>query len=551
MSASPITSQAIPTPGVAAQFTSGEQALSAPAGAGTLHFALPLYLTGGVYTVKIHATTPFSVWAGADTGALSRVAIGEAGQTLEADFYLRQGQQRISVTLSSASAASWFALSIWQDAVPAYVSTASRWRYDTAPIVDSELPSLGDERLSLPVWAVSPNWSGGVLERLTWKTEVMTSETSVEQRRAMLMHPFRSWEASFLRSNLVRMRLDNFSAGVGSQRFLAPFWPEQFRSRLSGIQSAAHTISLPRGSLYLREVFAGSLLMLDAGDPSLYEIVTVESVSQTIYGDTITLVGTTARSWAIGYRITPVYEVRLNDLPTMTVHTDRTASVTCRFDTVQTIKHITPSWGYYAPLWRYKLDRSSTMSLNYERMVFGLDLGTGPADVVDTSGDTRIGVKANVTLFGRESLSAYRSFLSMARGKAQRFWWPSGTHDMEPVNESLGGLTATFKGTGYSQWITQPQSTRTMVAFMFEDGSPAVYRRIVGVERLSNGNDLFTFDRAIPAMRRDQILRVSFVLPVRFDQDGFELHHVTDDAKAVKAAVVVKSADIDGLPDIE
>lgn len=551
MAASTVTSRAIPNAGIAAAFTNGEQAISASAGVvGTIHFALPIFLTGGVYRLKVASSAPSSAWAGSSTSSLRRVAVMAPLTTVESDFYLRQGEQRLSVILSANAIDSWFTLSLWKDAAPVYVATATNWRSDTTPLRDSDLPSLGDERLLLPVWTVSPNWAGGVLERLTFNTEIMTSETNEEQRRSRLLHPFRSWEATFLRSDLVRMRLDNFSAGVGSQRFLAPFWPDQFRSRLSGLASASITITLPPGTLYQREVFEGALLLLESGDPAVYEVVTVADVTSAVNQDTITLAAATRLTWQAGYRITPLYECRLTQMPTLTVHTDRTASLSCRFDTVGTIKHIEPSWGYCAPLWRYKVNRATPLTMDYERLVFSLDTGMGPADVVDTSGDTRVSVKANATLFGRESLTAYRAFLVQARGRSQRFWFPSGTHDMQPVG-TISGLNGVFRGTGYSDWITQPQSSRTMLAFVFKDDTPTVYRRIVGVEKLLSGNDRFTFDRPVGSISADQLLRVSYVLPVRFDQDTFELSHVTDEARAVQVAVVVKSAEIDGLPDIE
>ena len=46
----------------------------------------------------------------------------------------------------------------------------------------------------LPVWTIRPNWKGGILERLEWLTDVLASDTGVEQRRSVRPTPRRSFE---------------------------------------------------------------------------------------------------------------------------------------------------------------------------------------------------------------------------------------------------------------------------------------------------------------------------------------------------------------------
>lgn len=552
MSASTLTSSTIPDAGVAAEFSHGEQALSTGSTAvGTYHLCLPLDLEGGIYTLKIHSTVYGSTWIGDDGLSLRRFAVITAGQTLEADVYVRQSRARLDVVLFNQTAGSfWTTLSLWKGGIPVYVSTSANWRWGSSRVADSDMPDIGDYRLSLPVWTVSPNWAAGVTERLAWKTEIIQDEKNLEQRRSKLRHPFRSWDAQFLRSELNRMRLDNFSIGAGASRFLAPFWPEQLRSPYS-IASGSQQIIFAQGTLVNREFVEGSLVLIST-DPESYEVVKVDSVSTAGVQDILNLTAATTRAWGAGTRLTPLYECTLTDTPQMTLHTDRTASFALRFAGVTTHKLITPDWGYCAPLWRYSIDRSQGFSTTFERNVFMLDVGTGTPDIVDTAEESRVSVQANAVLFGRENVVAYRSFLAEARGQSQRFWWPSGTHDLEPLGDIATGRSAVFKGwAGYYDWIKSPQAARTMVAFVFHGDAATIYRRIESVERLPNGNDQITFDRNLPAIDRDRLLRISFVLPARFNQDVFELHHVTDSMKAVKVAVVVKSAEIEGLPDIE
>lgn len=550
---------AIPDAGMAAAFTNGERALtvadpSTGTAAGTYFLSKFLNLKGGIYTVKANSSDPFSVWAGKGLSTSRRVlAVTPAPGTAsyEADVFLQPGTQRFDLTVGNLTTGQCFVVfSLWKDGRIIYSSEKTGWVWDTVQLADEALTAVADPRLSLPVWSISPNWRQPVLERLWWLTDVLESETSVEQRRSMLRHPKRSWEASFLRADLARMRMNNFISSVGLGKFLCPFWPEQMRLQ-ANLASGATEIQFARYALDDREFFAGSLALLtDGRDVANYELVQIQSVTSAVSGDTITLVAATAKTWGRGARITPVYEVRFDGTPTLGDETDRAATVQARFEAVQTFKHIVPSWGNCSPLWSFKLDWRDKLQSQFERQVNVIDNPTGIDDYTDYGGVTRVGVRGGLRLFGRESVTAYRSFLAEARGRNYRFWWPSGTHDVEPTG-AIGGLTLGVVNTGFFDWYEQPQDARRMLMIEYVGDAPPIYRRIEGVEKISSTEDRLTFNRALPTISRAAIKRISYLMPVRFDQDQFELSYVTDNCAAVRAAVVVRSADIDGMPDLE
>jgi hypothetical protein len=551
MAASIVNQITIPDSAVAAQFTSGEFALpvhsphsSTPAG--TYYLAKNLLLKGGTYTLKMCAVGSASAWIGDELISSRRIVSSQAsGQVIEADFFVREGAHRFDVVLSTLGGSCYVVFSIWKAGRAVYTSAGAGWLWDTQYVADSLVPSAGDRRLALPVWSFTPNWKSGVTERLSWKSEILDGEGSTEQRRSLRRNPRRSWEAQFLRTGSQRMRMNDFITGIGNRSFIAPFWPEQLKLQ-NPLSSGTISAAFSAGTLDFREFVPGQLVLLYGFDPVEYELLIVDSVNAT----TITFTSQVIKSWGPGTRICPAYEVRFDTIPGLVSVTDRLATSSIRFEQVNTIAHIEPSWGYCAPLWQFILDRKESLQIGFERSAFMLDNDTSPADVVDFAERTRNSVRGSGVLFGKQAASIYRSFLAQARGRTARFWFPSGTHDVEPTG-SIGGLTLDVVNTGNEEFIGAPQESRQMLGFYFNNGTPTFYRKVISVERISNSVQRFTFEVPVPPIDRSKVLRVGYVMPVRFDQDTFELHHVSDSATAVKYAAVVKSAEIDGMPPIE
>jgi len=544
------TSFAIPSPAVAAAFVDGELAVGPTStAAGTSHLARLLNLAGGVYTLRMWAKDVATLWVGTELISTRRIGvsnIADAGP-ITVDVYAQPGTNRIDVTLVNLTAGQqpYFALSIVKDGKVIYTSAATGWEWGTSPVLDSALPSAGDPRLSLPVWTLTPNWKDGVLERLAWLTDVLVSEEDSEQRRALRRFPRRSIEASFLRANVGRMVLDTFVSALGRNQCLVPLWFEQLRTTAI-IGPSTPSIAFPTGELATREFHDGDLFLLSDRDPAVYDLCTVASIA----GDVLTIGNAPLRTWPVGTRITPLRTARIEGATSVQNITATIGSAQVRFELSDSEKNIAGSWGYCSPLWRFVIDRSTPMNADFDRLAYSFDVNTGVVDVVDPANKSRIGIKANLLLRGRAEVNAYKAFLAMARGKAARFWYPSGTHDLEPLNP-IGGTTIIVRQVGYSRLFTSPQDARVMLAFIFTDGRPSVYRRIVATEDLGDGGEQLTLDAAVPPVDRAVISRLSYVLPVRFDQDSFELYHVTDDLKAVKAAVVVRSSEIAGMPPID
>lgn len=416
-----------------------------------------------------------------------------------------------------------------------------------------------DARRALPVFTFTPNWSGGVLERLSWATDVMSSEQEVEQRRSTRLWPRRTFEAGFLRTRQQRARLDLFLAGTGKGLHLVPLWHEQFRigAPIAGADLSNGTpIQFPAGTLKKREFAAGDLVLLMLKDPATYSVLSVMTVN--LATDRITVrsdgnIGT----WDDESRITPLRRARILDAPTIDNPTDRVGTAQIRFDLVDADSRFTPSWGYCSPLFRYKPDRITPLKVTYNRDAYTIDFG-GAMDVTDLSDRAQIATSMALKLFGRDAVYDFRSFLYMARGQAVRFYVPSFTEDLVLAEDIPYGLTFKAKVNGFTEYMPTPQESRRIVSFEFNDGRPTVYRNVVGVQAVLSTvapfravAEQFTVETDLPPILMNDVSRISFIVPSRFDQDSMELFHYVDDSAAVGASVAVTSEIVEGMPPIE
>ncbi len=410
-----------------------------------------------------------------------------------------------------------------------------------------------DARRALRVFNVSPNWKGGLLERLSWLTDVMSSETAVEQRRTIRRYPRRSFEGGFLRTDNTRARLDSFLVGTGREQFMVPLWHEQFKL---GEPSVDNSVTFPQGSLAKREFRLNDLVLVSAGDVLDYDVLTVVSVN--LATDTITLAAAgPIGNWTAGSRITPLRRARIIDAIQMTNPSDRVGNVQIRFEHSDADPNFVPSWGYCAPLWRFKPDRRAGIEFNYARSDFVLDLQSGVVESVDPGGRAQVSATMRLKLYGRDKVAEFRSFLYAARGRAVRFYVPTFMADIHPTTD-ITGDTFDAMPNGFSDYMTEPQEARRIIGIVFNDGRPTVYRTIIGVAPVLSGvspfrqvAERFVVDQMLPPILKQDIERIMFVVPARFDQDSMELHHATDDSAAVATSLVVRSSVVAGMPPIE
>lgn len=553
MAVAPVYEFAVPAPH-ATFFADGELALAvasplanAPA-LSTFYLSRWFDFAGGDYVIRVVADDAASWYASVSRGNSRFVFRNTIEQgVIEASIYLPQGRHRLDITLANVAlsgvAPCFVAFSLRRNGQVVYASSGAGWVFDTAPIPDASLPPPGDIRLTLPVFTLTPNWANGIVERVEYKTEVLPSESDEEQRRSLRRFPRRTIEASFLRKDAQRARFENFAIGVGNDVLLVPLWHEQYT--LS--ETLGSTLRFPAGSLLMREFFAGDLVIVSNRNPDDYEILTIATV--TLGTDTIGFDSAPQRTWPAGARVTPLRTARVLEAPQISQVTGAAATLDLRFHLVEPLKWPDPSWGYCAPLFRFRANRATPIQMGVDRRVFVLDNETAAPEVTDVGRRSRVTLRLALMLKGRERVYAYRQFVAMARGRSVRFWMPSFSRDLFPI-DTVSGDYFDVRQCGLTAYLKDAQEARRSIVFEFNDGRPSIYREIIRSEETIAGERIFV-SAPIPQIEPEDLSRVAFVTGSRFDQDSFEFLHRTDSSAVVLTTAVVRSNDRDELPPIE
>lgn len=521
-------------------------------GPGDFYYVRRFALPAGTYTIDARVDDLAAFYMGVDFMSLEFRAFFElseepqiftfkhSGGVVRFDFHVRN----IPVTPTPSG----LLFSLWSGGKKVYSTTAEGWVWDTKPIPDDGVPVGASYLTQLPVFSLMPNWKEGVRERLTWLTDVLESESGAEQRRALRADPRRSIEASFLRKGPNRAYLDSFLTNIGAQIFLVPMWAEALTME-EGVTEGAPGVNFVQGQGSQREWLAGDLAFITTGDPNSYEILPVREVTDLDMSWAVP----PSRNWPPGTKVMPLREARILENITLENITESVAQAAIRFELLRPM-HVPGNWLTSfngSPLLPFQPNRADPLGGDYSRYVHSLDNEVGLPTVTDLAEHSAVVLSMSLTLYGRNALWQYRQFLSAARGRARAFFAPTYTNDLEPVDTVIpAGVILEVKATGLGRFHAQMQGVRSILAItMAGQAMPTIFRFITGVDRTGPDNtdtetsdwrDRLMLQTALPELRVDQIARISFLAECRFDQDAFELLHVSNAASGVRTRLVVR-----------
>ncbi len=535
-------------------FRNGEKALSvSPVIDGAAprvnyHLATWTTLEGGEYLLRVMAES-VSSWATSITKLNFNVFFytkRDAGPH-EATIFLPRGRQRIDLILSNLGVdpgPCYIAFSLWRQGKLVYTTEASSWVFNEGTIEDFEIPEAADIRTFAAPFTILPNWERGIIERVKYSTEILASESDNEQRRSLRLQPRRSFEVSFARSRALRTRLDSFLAGVGKNSMLVPMWHEQFM--LTGTLGAS--LAFPTGTLQFREFVSGMYCLVMHKNPNVYETIQIASVD--LPSDTIAFANAPVDTWGVGARIIPLRVGRILESSTIDNVTDGVGLTQVRFEIDDSERlWFEPSWNGLR-LFSFTPNRSTDISTTYERpTAFVLDGEYGVLDVYDPEQRGRVVMRGALHFKGRQALTKYRQFLDMARGRAVSFWIPSFTTDFYLLSDIVG-FYIDVKSVGFADLFKTIQAYRAALVINLNDGR-SIYRFIADVVEVDDEVERISFDDLLPTVAAADVVRISYLMPVRFDQDSFELAHLVSGSAHVQAAFVVRTAETMALPVVE
>jgi hypothetical protein len=290
--------------------------------------------------------------------------------------------------------------------------------------------------IDLPVWTIRPNWRSGILERLSWLTDIMPSTYGTEQRRALRLSPRRAFEISFNPIDAVRSYFDLWLHRLGSDEFMLPLFHDA--GRLTADIAGGATV-IPFNTAY-REFAVGDLAILVGSDPFTFDKLEVTAVgpnSITVTNDSV------LRAWGKGSAVHPLRRARLSQESKFAALTNRVGEATLEFELNQANDIADEgAWvSFYAgiPILLDKPNRREALDSDYIRNSLLLDNEIGLRQLLDDAGRAFTIQVHNRMMRGRAEHWAFRQFLYRLRGSAWPLWVPSFNRDLVLSRARLAG----------------------------------------------------------------------------------------------------------------
>lgn len=374
-----------------------------------------------------------------------------------------------------------------------------------------------------PVWSFPPNWAGGVLETLEWKTEVLSSENGEEQRISRRLTPRRSFEASFLIQQQDRQLFANLLLTKQAIEWVVPIWHDISRTTAA---SAAGSDRVHVDTTY-REYVAGRFVYLRGPNARKWEVVEIESVDAT----GLQLISNLEKSWPKGTRVYPAAIMTLESAVNVTKRTDEFFDLSTRFTVVGQNKH--PRAGYFlekfeqVPVCEPQPDEHVEITANYRRLLATFDSETSQPSVYDMTSRAQQSYSYRWSYVGRVKHTYLRDLLYHLRGRFKALWLPTFTADLTPVTPPTGEVAGlTIHNVGYHR-NNLKDNGYSAVRILMSSGVKS-YRRIVATAEVDEDTETVLFDSPTYVPDGVRILQISYMMQARMETDTVELNHNTD-----------------------
>lgn len=289
---------------------------------------------------------------------------------------------------------------------------------------------------ALPVWTIRPNWASGIVERLSWLTDVIPSTYGTEQTRALRLSPRREFEMSFLVMDAARSYFELFLHRLGWTEFMVPLFHDKGKVTAALAPGAA---VIPVNTLF-REFTVGGMAVLIGDDPFTFDKVEIIGKSP---NDITVKPGGITRAWEKGCAIHPLRRTRIEQESAVAALSNRVGEATLRFQLNQA--NDIEDEGAWGPLYRgYPVlatppNRREAIDLSFLRNSMVLDNDHGLTVLGDDAQRAFTVQVHNKMLRGRAEQFAFRQFLYRLRGQQGAIWLPTFNRDFRISRAKLAG----------------------------------------------------------------------------------------------------------------
>lgn len=426
-----------------------------------------------------------------------------------------------------------------------------------SPRLRTSAPSVADAFTRL--WTVPPNWESPVVERLSWRTEVHTSEDATEQRAGWRARPGRSLGYDFQLSEWEVPHAEMLLFALQDQLLGIPVWTDQTKV-LAPLGAGATEIPMDPAGLDLDATSLVAVLAPDYGESAygasgeFYELHQVADV----LADRIELAGGLVRGWASGARVVPVRLGYLNAQASLVRPTARGARGSVSAELVD------PGWPVLPVLeadeyrglevFPFRPDRSQDIEETYTRVRVRRESIGGVLVIEPRRDRPAIDRGLRVVASGRHEIGQLRAWLHRCAGQRKRFWCPSFSHDVDLHRDAAAGhnwLQVRSVRGGHLLGANHGPSTEGLPAYSnpgrrdieiratASASSPPIRRRIVAWHEAGEGIDQVLLDEALGAELVAGRAMISWLSEQRIAADQLELSWSTD--RLVSTTIPVRS----------
>jgi hypothetical protein len=320
------------------------------------------------------------------------------------------------------------------------------------------------------LWPAAPNWRESVNELHEWRTEIITSRSGREQRRALRQSPRVSFEYTGL---LTGDRYQTWSRAMSYRQadaFQAAH-PAESVMLTTPLASPATTFNVDSVPPWLTD---GALCVLSRGQA--IELVQVDTIVALL----VTLTDSTAASFVAGSRLHPAVTCRAADVISSKQQTNTVAEVSVRLN-VEPGFNVTMDPGAVGTVlngrevFLRRPNWADQPQIDFEAYVERLDFGFGRA-VYSTPRDYRTNA-TRATYVARSPAEAREvtQFAARMRGQQGEFYMPNLTADLPAVALTGGASTMTLPGANW-HLMHGSDTVRRAVAVTLADGSVLLNR---------------------------------------------------------------------------
>jgi len=388
------------------------------------------------------------------------------------------------------------------------------------------------------LWSLLPSWDGGYRVSYEFKTEIITSRSGSEQRRALRITPRKSVEFSVTATNDKAWRLRATMDAWQDKGFVMP---ELTRSVtcLSTMQAGDRLVLVDSVPDWLK---VGAYAVLRSGDRHGMRIV------ESIDGTEVTFTSGGSDVWPEGTLIHPGLPGRVETEQATTNLTSQVTQFSFKYNVTptseQNLNDGTPFASYNGrELFMRKPNWANSPSVTFRGDMEVIDYGRGKADFYSMYDFRHRVVQATFLSRNRAEATEIERFFRRMKGRQRTFYMPTWQPDIVPKSQIVSGSRfINVQGVDLARLYEGSQVFKHIIVILADGTSiirPVAALTVSGEDTIVDvGTE---WSHSIPL---SEITMISWLLPCRFASDILTIEWLSDEVAQYRVSMQTR-------PDIE